>query len=293
MRLRACNALVDRDMTHRAIGFLEKLQRHPRVATRARRLLAMTRYMSSAVARLDLANASRSDPRWEALDGSALGNVSDDTGLLVWSRAGTDKVVLIFSHVAGGFGPLRTVASTAIVHRAIEQVAASIVYVRDPSGGLNLAGVRGLAPDYEGCVVALRALCARKGWRHVYTMGPSSGGYAALRYGLDLGARGVLSMSGFVHLEPPVAPVLQPFYKRAPHMAVDLLPLYRAHPSPPRVMMCYGEKHERDAASARRMAELPGTELIAAPDFDDHSTLIWAIAERTLQPLVGRLIANA
>jgi hypothetical protein len=240
------------------------------------------------------ARKGQGEGRWEALDGSAPAGSAASDGVMLWLREDAQQTLLAFSNVHGGFGPMRGWASVALVHRYLRKFALNVVYLRDPSRCLHLAGLPGLGDSYDSCVAGLRALYARRGWGKIYTLGVSAGGYGALRYGLDLGARAVLSFSGPSDVAPPADPArrVAPFgtlYRTAPGMAVDLLPLYRRSARRPRLLLCYGQGNAYDAHMARRMAEFPETELVPFA-FAGHTTIVEALRLGLIEKLVGRLI---
>jgi hypothetical protein len=274
---------------------LRELHRLPRFAVRVRRIAAIARYLERAPDELVFAGAHRTEGRWETLDGSAPGKSAVSGGAMLWLRADAQKTVLVFSHVYGGFaGPMRGWSSVALLHRFLKPHAVNAVYVRDATRCLHLAGIPGLGDDYASCVARLSNLCAQRGWREVYALGVSAGGYAALRYGLDSGARAVLSFSGPSDLTPDPDPARRvaeynTLYKTAPGMAIDLLPLYRRSARRPRLLLCFGEGNAYDAGMARRMAEFRETELVPLA-FDGHASFMEALRLRQVEALVARLI---
>ena len=261
----------------------------------ARRLVALARYVEREHSQLDFSGARPSVGRWETLDGSAPGASSEESGALLWVRPQARGVVLVFSTLRGNFGMLKGWPSVALVHRFLGTFPVSAVYLRDETACLNLAGNRAFGGDYGACLAGLRALCATRGWSDGYTMGLSAGGYAALRFGLDLGVRGVLSFSGSTDQTPGpnIAkrhPDVRALSEKAPHMAVDLAPLMRAAARRPRMLLCYGERNEHDAAMAQRLAEFPETELVPFSGFEGHSTFMEASRLGQLRSLTARLL---
>jgi hypothetical protein len=187
--------------------------------------------------------------------------------------------------------------SIGIVHRVFRPLGVNVVYMLDESESVHFGRIRGLGKGYEECLGKLKALLGARGWNEIYMYGVSSGGFSALRYGLDLGAHAVLSMSGPTNLtrEEVVTPDprLDHFYRNLPAYAIDLLPLYRNSARRPRLLLCYGELNEYDKSMAQRMAEFPGTDLIPFAGFAGHSTFIEALRNGTHGPLVKRLLAAA
>jgi hypothetical protein len=215
--------------------------------------------------------------------------------MLLWLHAEATRVVLVFSNAIGGFGRQTGWNSIGVMHRALKPLATNIVYLYDDTGLLHFDGIAGLGGDYAACVGGLGAMLESRGWTSVYAFGDSSGGYSALRYGLDLEAKAVLSMSGLSTLDPadPVRqdPRLQPFFRQPGEFAVDLLPLYRARARRPHLLLCYGELNKHDSRHALRMAELPEAELIPFPGYSEHSTFVASLRNRSFGALARRLLA--
>jgi dienelactone hydrolase len=291
-RLDACGQLVQRGATRDAVPALRELEAMPRHATYARRLMATARYVERALLWLDFEGKRQTTGRWQTLDGRAPGESSEPSGALLWVRNGAAKTVLAFSTYAGGFGPMHGWGSVFLAHRFLGGFPLNIVYLRDETYCLNLAGNRSLGADYAASVAALRALCSGRSWNELYTVGFSMGGYSAMRFGLDLGVRAVLSFSGpstLVSAEYRAKIGLNWFYQAAPAMAADLLPLFQQASRRPRLLLCYGELNPVDAGMAEHMAGLAETELIAFPGFRGHSTFMEAGRLNKLGELTARL----
>jgi len=293
-RLKACEELILWGSAASAMPALRELHRLPRFAVRVRRIAAIARYLERAPDEFVFAGARQAEGRWETLDGSAPGESGAAGGAMLWLREGAQKTLLAFSNVHGGYGPMRGWASVALLHRFLKRFAVNVIYLRDATRCLHVAGIPGLGDDYASCVASLRALCAQRGWGEIYALGVSAGGYSALRYGLDLGARAVLSFSGPSDVTPHADPAKRiamygTLYETVPGMAFDLLPLYRRSARRPRLLLCFGEGNAYDAGMARRMAEFPETELVSFA-FSEHTTFIEAMRLRQVETMVGRLI---
>ena len=298
VRIRACAELVLHGRLADAEPSLRQLEARPGFAVRARQLRALGRYAERAIEGLDFAGARPADGGWETLDGGAPGASTEASGALLWLRPGTSRVVLAFSTLRGNFGMLKGWGSVFLVHRFLAAFPVNIVYLRDETACLSLAGNRAFGEDYGACVAGIRALCEARGWRDAWALGLSSGGFPALRYGLDLGLRGVLSFSGPTDLTPGPGlakrhPDERALAEKAPHMAVDLLPLMRAAARRPRMLLCYGEGNAYDAAQAQRFAGLAETELVPFAGFAGHSTFMEAGRLGQLRALAARLIETA
>lgn len=171
-----------------------------------------------------------------------------------------------------------------------------LVLLRDTTRLFHVAGIEGLGDSYADCLAGLRKLIGKLGATQVFVSGNSSGGYAALRYALDLEARGVLAFSPFTRLnatEEELAqfPALRPLSRSRPEMMEDLLPLYRNHPNPPKVIIVYGDKHPVDTEQALRMKALPNLSLEPVPGYDGHHAWARLLEENKFRPLLKRLLS--
>jgi len=172
-----------------------------------------------------------------------------------------------------------------------------IVILRDSRRLWHLTGVDGLGANYQECVAALRQLIESLGVAKTVFVGSSSGGYSALRYALDLNPAGVLAISPMTGTEDlpkllPRFPALRPLYRAAPEMMGDLVPLYREHPNPPKVIVVWGEKHPVDTEQAVRMKGLPNVTLEPVRGVAAHPAWVKLLADGQLEPLLRRLLLS-
>jgi Alpha/beta hydrolase family len=172
-----------------------------------------------------------------------------------------------------------------------------VVVLRDARRLFHLAGVEGLGADYAESVAGLKKLIADLGVSKVVLVGSSAGGYAALRYALDLDVRGVLAISPVTQInagEKELAqyPGLRPIARTQPEMMLDLVPLYQEHPNPPKVIIVWGDKHPLDTQQATRMKVLPNVVLEPMRGFAGHPAWVKLLADQQLDPLLRRLLAS-
>jgi len=175
---------------------------------------------------------------------------------------------------------------------------ASLVYLKDFE---NLAGARGfptLGPGRPASLAALRRIAEEVGGRRLYALGVSLGGYAALHYGLQLGAEGVLNLAGatdftpsFVESLEPVSPEYLGVCRVAPDYTVNLRETYAGDPRRPHVIIAYSAGNPRDRQQAERMAGLPNVELVAV-DYAQHNVLDPLIRNGEFLPLLQRLLST-
>lgn len=169
-----------------------------------------------------------------------------------------------------------------------------LVILSDSRRMFHLAGLIGLGESYAECVAGLQRLLAELGATSLFLAGSSAGGYAALRYGLDLEVRGVLAVSPVTQInagakEIAQYPALAPIASRAPEMMQDLIPLYQRASRPPPVLITWGQRNRLDDWQAARMAVLPNVTLEPVP-VADHPVWMMLQATDRFAPLLHRLL---
>lgn len=179
----------------------------------------------------------------------------------------------------------------------LDLVDCHLIVLRDPKRLFHLAGVGGLGATYAECVAALTRIATSLGVTEIYTAGSSSGGYSALRYALDLGARGVLTFcpitgSDDITSEVEKYPGLRAIARKAPQMMLDILPMYRAAAKPPKVIIAFGDKNPLDVRQAMRMKDVPGVVLEPLPGLSTHPVWSKLLADHRFDDLLNRLLAS-
>jgi hypothetical protein len=209
---------------------------------------------------------------------------------LVWRNpAGGDRALIVFSGGGRGFWPLLDE-----LHRVLRGCGVHLIYLRDLGGSFYLAGDPDLGiADYRGVLALLRDQAAGLGATRLACLGNSAGGYAALRYALDLGAEAALAFSMLTNPESrherQVAPALNAILQRNPGFVLDLAQAYAEAARPPRAILCFGEGHQTDRQEAERMRGLPGVRLVTAEGLTDHATIRWFLRQGRVPGLVAAL----
>jgi pimeloyl-ACP methyl ester carboxylesterase len=221
--------------------------------------------------------------RYGSRPDEAAPDFSAEAGVLLARRPHASRVIFVFT------GNARMVwMSLHILHQLLPTDDCHIVYLRDTRGLGYLDGVPELGVGYERTLDGFRRMVASLGGPRVYCVGSSAGGYASLRYALDLGARAVLAFS-------PLTNARKLHDLSAGRISVDaildLRTLYAAAVAPPEVTLVFGEKHAEDAAASRHLAGLPGVTLQAVPHYDRHDVIAQTIATGEFLPLIDRLLA--
>jgi len=161
-------------------------------------------------------------------------------------------------------------------------------------------GIASLAPDLPGTVDALKRIAQGLEARRILCFWTSAGGHAALRYGLELGASGVLAFGAPTRVMPAH---LLPATFEDDWRFDDLRPMFEAASKPPPCMLVYGELQEIDRLSAENLKGLPGITLHALPGYEKHpittqlistgqfeAVLAWLLQQRRPDTLLTRLL---
>jgi hypothetical protein len=218
------------------------------------------------------------------------------------SEEGSDgKPAILVAPCSGARSVLITFGGNAgylILPPAVQQLPHThIIAIRDPKRCFGLCGVAGLGETYEVCRSNLRRLIVALGGAEIHCLGVSAGGYAALRFGLDIGAQGVLGMSAPTTLDladDPGAtlrryPYLTALYRERRDMGVDLAKLYAETSPRPRVLLLYAPTHGRDAWLSNRMRGIGGVELEEISEKAGHRVMQMLESTNSLEGYVEHL----
>ena len=268
------------DIVHEALAPMEAASRP------ARRILQMAR-------QLDHLGLSQPPGALSQLFNPEAEQMNALSGVVERLNAGAETLVLVFTGRVQ-----RAFLSLDVLHRILRKSGASLVYLRDLEGTSFLGGAVGMSTDFNGTVDAIRALMARAGARRLLTIGNCYGCAGALRYGLALGAEGVLAVAprmgalALRRLAPALAAKLAALREAAPSLAQDVPSLYRAAASPPQVTLISALGVEPEASFLREMsAKVPGVSCVEMPGasaacFGD------ILARGFLSPLLSGFVAD-
>ena len=206
---------------------------------------------------------------------------------IVRRPGGADAVILAFTGRYGSLGiPLQ------LLHRWFARLDAHVVYLRDALDNAFELGMPGLSADRAGTVKALRRVAEELGASRFCCYGNSTGGYAALRYGLDLGASAVLAFGAVTSLTETVWRE-RVGSRRTFATGPDLRPLYEAAASRPRVRLVFGAENVFDAAHARNLENVPGVTLEAVPGLAGHNVFLDLIERGRYASVLADLVSPA
>ena len=171
---------------------------------------------------------------------------------------------------------MRLDISIYFMQRLLSRFGLNVIYVFDWADAFYYGGVTGLGTNLRQTTRSLRALCRELGSKKVICFGQSTGGYAAIRYGVELKADGVLSFSPVIlpvqkqrwldHIARKTGVRLQP---REVDLRVVLERVHRV----PFTRIVYGDGNPADVRSARHLAGVTNVVEHALPGVTTHGTV--------------------
>ena len=211
----------------------------------------------------------------------------------------SDVVVLLFcggNAAEAPIHPFRLGLPLPLIHRWLARLPASLIYLRDLNNVYFLNGVRTLGPSREASLTHLRRIIASLNARRIVCYGVSAGGFAALDFGLELGADAVLCMAGMTNISPEFnvytmrekkSFALQSRFRDA---RLDMLEAYSNAARPPRVCLVYGQNNWDDRIQAEHMAGLSSVTLCPIENCDEHNVTVPAIIRGEFDSLLDWLV---
>jgi tetratricopeptide (TPR) repeat protein len=279
--IEAAKVLVEYGLTEAARPVLSRLEgRSPA----ARQLLLAVRQIERMGLARPLSTASAvSDPAEIQLESLQ--------GFHEMPVPGSDTVLIVF----GGTNN-RLWMTFSLLHRILRKTGVSVIYCRDLQRLWYASGIIGLGHDFPSTVEGFRKLIAPYGATRVLTLGNCIGCLGALRYGLLLGAQGVLAISPKLRLledlEPHQRAQLRKIDERRPVQDKNIHREYLEVPSRPNVALIFGEDCAGDAYVASAMADVPGVALASIPESSDTDSVKDLLVRGLFEPLLQDFVAN-
>jgi tetratricopeptide (TPR) repeat protein len=155
------------------------------------------------------------------------------------------------------------------------------IYLKDFNRLRFMRGIRSLAGDYAGTLTVLRGMLEDFGIRRLSVIGNCDGGFAAIRYGVELGARRILTFGAPTHSPDDGAAQLEMgrmfmrnrLTREVTAEMTDLRPFLISQARPTPIQLFYYGDDPRDGLHAAHLADVPGVSLHAWPGVDDHALL--------------------
>jgi pimeloyl-ACP methyl ester carboxylesterase len=174
------------------------------------------------------------------------------------------------------------------------------MFVSDPQRLFMLGGFTSVG-DYHATIAWLKAL--RETWRieNFYCLGLSGGGYPALRYGLDLGARRILTFAAPTEITPGITQIdtratalAIRVLNRKPEMCVNLRPeIAKQGDAAPEIINYYGAEMTEDAYHARNIEGLPTVSSRAVTGLDSHAVIRWLKDSGSFRDILAEFLRDA
>jgi tetratricopeptide (TPR) repeat protein len=157
----------------------------------------------------------------------------------------------------------------------------TVIYLKDFKRLRFLLGIESLSADYAGTVAGLRDLLQCLGVQRLCALGNCDGAFAAIRYGVELGAERILAFHAPTCCSSEAAAKFEQArnFKRTrldtlvPHDMSDLKPFLTDRQYNAQMLLFYDEQDVRDRAHALRLSGLPGVNLCPQPGSSNHRLL--------------------
>jgi tetratricopeptide (TPR) repeat protein len=176
-----------------------------------------------------------------------------------------------------------------VFDRYLAHLGVNAVYLKDFERLLYLRGVRSLGGG-QATLTALRRLQRQIGSPRLCTIGTSDGGFAAIRYGVWLGAERIIGFGAPTHRAPHLdafAVLQRRHAAQLPERNVDLRVFLGSRRHSSCIALHYGEQMPRDRVHAVHLAGLDGVTLHPISELNDHQCLRWYALNRNLKGLLG------
>ncbi len=218
----------------------------------------------------------------------------DGGDMVVVARPGSKRCLLIFAGLAD-----RLQLPMPLFHRIIAPLDTSVIYLRDTQRSFFLGGIAGLGSNVKDAVAALRVRIDALGANKIYTLGNSSGGFAAIRYGLELGASGIMTSGGLSNIsssfmeavnDTRATSVISRVNRSFAYEELDLRPMLKAAKPSPRLLMYYGADHAADKVQAEYLKDISSVEIRFIIGHSGHGVLLQLIENGKLLPVLSELM---
>lgn len=279
-RLYACQMLIQSGVVRWTARHVEALRHVPAVAGRAEQLMGLCR----TLAEFDLT---------EGAPIPAVHTPDPRAGNYWMVPNGSRKTLVVFTGRAK-----RLTVSVYLMQRILEPFQVNVLYLFDPWDAFYLAGIGGSWAGFDATVGLVRRLCDGLDTGTLYCLGQSSGGYGALRYGLELGAQAVLAFSPMIRqvarprslerIRAAAGDAITP--DALTPDAVDLRRLYQGRPATPRTTIVCGAENIGDMRSAAELSDLPGVAHRPVPGVADHAVITTLLRAGTLRPTIAEFL---
>jgi len=203
-------------------------------------------------------------------------NADPGRDVIIADAAPSSTAVLIFTGAGDSLAmPL------PVFDRYLTPLNLTPIYLRDFHRLRYMAGIRSLGETYQATIDGLRRLLRQRGVSRLYTFGNCAGGFAAIRYGVELGAERILAFDAPTHCPEEALTRLdqgQNFIRRRllslyPGEMTDLKPFLAARHSETRIDIFYQNEDRLKRLQAERLGDVPGIQLHPQPGLRNNHLL--------------------
>jgi len=201
-------------------------------------------------------------------------------------REGSTRTALVFSGLIG------SVPGPDLIWY-FHTLGTNVIHVRDTQRMVHLAGIESVPGRMAGAIDFLRERLQDMGTLHLATFGISSGGFAAIRYGIELGARTVVGFGALTDITPQIDAIDKRGMRSRERVRSsnadevrNLRESVGAHPDIA-VELWYGEQFPADVHHARNLDGLDNVCLNAVPDLADHDLPRYLMAAGRLHGIIA------
>jgi tetratricopeptide (TPR) repeat protein len=157
----------------------------------------------------------------------------------------------------------------------------TVIYLKDFNRLRFLRGVQSLGDDYPSSLTALREKLSRLNAKRLCTIGNCDGGFAAIRYGIELGADRIVTFctptfspdEALTRIEQARNFMRKRLAAQVPAEMMDLRGFLEGREYSAQIDLFYEENDPRDRAQALHLEGLPGVRLNPQPGLSNHYLL--------------------
>jgi tetratricopeptide (TPR) repeat protein len=185
-----------------------------------------------------------------------------------------------------------------IFDRYLSTLHLSAIYLKDFRRLRYLLGIQSLSADYQGTLAALRDMLSRLGVKRLCTIGNCEGGFAAIRYGIELQADRILTFGAptyspddsLTKIEQARNFMRNRLAAKVPPEMTDLKPFLESRQYSAQIEFFYEEEDPRDCLHASHLSGLPGIKLHPQPGLNHGMLRRLALSHEDFRGMLGGLL---
>jgi hypothetical protein len=185
--------------------------------------------------------------------------------VMVAEVPGAETAVLVFTAPGDGF----YIPLLERFDRFLSTLDLTTVYLRDFNQLRYLLGIRSLGQDYKSTLAALRDMLNRLGAKRLCTIGNCAGAFAAIRYGVELGADRIIAFEPLSNSPRDSRTTIEEarnfmssrLEASVPSDMTDLIPFLETRRHSAKIEVLYPDEEGFFRSQALRLGGLPGVRL--------------------------------